>query len=138
MKNIFLFVLLLLFAGCDGKIYRNIYDKSQIKTQIVSVEIIASDAFSKESVSSIMQKRGFLIDTSEYKLRVENRNYKKACTNPLSKTSSDYSFDGLLAIELFKKDIKIYTAYMDYKGEAKEALFEKLIDAMIEDLEIQR
>lgn len=138
MKNIFLFILLFLFLGCDGKVYTNVYEKSQIRTKITSVEIIASDAFSKDSVYVIMQKRGFMIDKSEYKLRVEHRDYKKACTNPLSKTSSDYNFDGLVAIELFKKDLKIYSAYMDYKGEPKEALFVKLIDAMIEDLEIQR
>lgn len=136
MKNIFLFVMLLLFVGCDGKVYTNIYDKSSVGVQIKSVKIIANDTFSKESVSKIMQKRHFLIGDSHYILRAEHRDYKKACTNPLSKTSSDYSFDGLVLIELFKKDFKIYSAYMDYKGEAKEALFEKLIDTMIEDLEI--
>lgn len=138
MKNIFLFILLLLFIGCDGTLYTNIYDKSKIGTEIKSVEIIASDEFSKDSVSEIMQSRGFLIGSSEYRLRVEHRDYKKACTNPLSKTSSDYSFDGLVSIELYYKDKKLYNAYKDYKGEKGKELFEPLIKEMLSDMEIKK
>ncbi len=136
MIKVFLLALVLFFIGCDGKISTNIHDKSKVGTHLASVEIVGNDAFSKESVQVIMQKRGFLVAKSPYRLRAEHRDYKKACTNPLSKTSSDYSFDGLVAIELFYEDRKIYTAFMDYKGEQKEALFEKLIDVMVDDLEI--
>ena len=138
MKKAFLLLFMLLFLGCDGKLYTNIHDKSKVDVHIPSIEIAANDAFSKKSVESIMQKRDFVVASSAYRLRAEHRDYKKACTNPLSKTSSDYSFDGLVAIELFYKEQKIYSAYMDYKGEQKEALFAKLIDAMIDDLQIQK
>ncbi|HUH42428.1 MAG TPA: hypothetical protein VLZ29_04885 [Sulfurimonas sp.] len=137
MKNIFLFILLFLFIGCDGTMYTNIYDKSKIGSEIKSVEIIASDEFSKESVSEIMKSRGFLVGSSEYRLRVEHRDYKGACTNPLSKTSSDYSFDGLVSIELYYKDKKLYNVYKDYKGEKCRALFEPLIKEMLSDMKIK-
>ncbi|MDK9694736.1 MAG: hypothetical protein OEL19_10930 [Sulfurimonas sp.] len=136
MKKYFLITLLLLFMGCDGKIYSNINDKSKVGIQISSIEIVANDVFSKESVQAVMQKKGFKIAPSSYRLRAEHRDYKKACTNPLSKTSSDYSFDGLVSIELFYEQEKIYSAYMDYKGEQKEALFEKLLDTMVDDLAV--
>ncbi len=138
MKKVFLFLFALLFLGCDGKLYTNIHDKSKIGVHITCIEIAANDAFSKKSLESIMQKRDFVVASSAYRLRAEHRDYKKSCTNPLSKTSSDYSFDGLVAIELFYKEQKIYSAYMDYKGEQKEALFAKLIDAMMDDLQIQK
>lgn len=138
MKKAFLLLFMLLFLGCDGKLYTNIHDKSKVGVHIPSIEIAANDAFSKKSVESIMQKRDFVVASSAYRLRAEHRDYKKACTNPLSKISSDYSFDGLVAIELFYKEQKIYSAYMDYKGEQKEALFAKLIDAMMDDLQIQK
>lgn len=136
MTKGFLLALVLFFVGCDGKISTNIHDKSKIGAYLVSVEIVGNDAFSKESAHAIMQKKGFLVAKSPYRLRAEHRDYKKTCTNPLSKTSSDYSFEGLVAIELFYEDKKIYTAFMDYKGEQKEALFAKLIDAMVDDLAI--
>ncbi len=138
MIKAFLLTFVLFFIGCDGKISTSIHDKSKVGMRLTSVEIVANDAFSKESVQAIMQKRGFLVAKSPYRLRAEHRDYKKACTNPLSKTSSDYSFDGLVVIELFYEDRKIYAAFMDYKGEQKEALFEKLIDAMIDDLKISK
>jgi len=138
MKNIFLFILLLLSVGCDGTLYTNIYDKSKVGAKIESIEVVASDEFSKESVSEIMQSMGFLIGSSEYRLRVEHRDYKKACTNPLSKTSSDYSFDGLVSIELYYKDKKLYNAYKDYKGEKGKELFEPLIKEMLSDMEIKK
>jgi hypothetical protein len=138
MKKAFLLLFMLLFVGCDGKLYTNIHDKSKVGVHISCIEIVANDAFSKKSVESIMQKRDFVVASSAYRLRAEHRDYKKSCTNPLSKTSSDYSFDGLVAIELFYKEQKIYSAYMDYKGEQKEALFAKLIDAMMDDLQIQK
>lgn len=138
MIKVFLLALMLFFIGCDGKISTNIHDKSKIGMRLASVEIVANDAFSKESVQAIMQKMGFEVGASAYRLRAEHRDYKKACTNPLSKTSSDYSFDGLVAIELFYEDKKIYTAFMDYKGEQKEGLFKKLIDVMIDDLKISK
>jgi len=138
MIKVFLLTLVLFFIGCDGRISTNIHDKSKIGMHLASIEIVVNDAFSKESVQAIMQKRGFLVAKSPYRLRAEHRDYKKACTNPLSKTSSDYSFDGLVVIELFYEERKIYTAFMDYKGEQKEALFEKLIDAMVDDMHIQK
>ncbi|MGE0738554.1 hypothetical protein [Sulfurimonas sp.] len=138
MIKVFLLALVLFFIGCDGKISTNIHDKSKVGMRLASVEVVANDTFSKESVHAIMEKRGFLVAKSPYRLRAEHRNYKKACTNPLSKTSSDYSFDGLVVIELFYEERKIYTAFMDYKGEQKEALFEKLIDAMVDDLKMEQ
>ncbi|MDD2652389.1 MAG: hypothetical protein PHX44_04980 [Sulfurimonas sp.] len=138
MKKGFLLAFVLFFIGCDGKIYTNIHNKNKIGANFSSIEIVANDTFSKESVQTIMQKMGFLVAKSPYRLRAEHRNYKKACTNPLSKTSSDYSFDGLVSIELFYEQEKIYTAYMDYKGEQKEALFAKLINVMMDDLEISK
>ncbi len=138
MKNIFLFILLLIFVGCDGTMYTNIYDKSKVGAEVKSIEIVASDAFSKESVSEIMTSQGFLLGSSDYRLRVEHRDYKKACTNPLSKTSSDYSFDGLVSIELYYKDKKLYNAYKDYKGEKSRALFEPLVKEMLSDMEIKK
>ena len=136
MIKVFLLALVLFFIGCDGKISTDIHDKSKVGMRLTSVEIVTNDTFSKESVQTIMEKRGFLVAKSPYRLRAEHRDYKKACTNPLSKTSSDYSFDGLVVIELFYEERKIYTAFMDYKGEQKEALFAKLIDAMMDDLAI--
>lgn len=138
MKNIFITILIVLFVGCDGSLYTNVYDKSKIGVEIKSVEVVASDAFSKDSVSKIMKSRGFLIGNSEYKLRVEHRDYKMACTNPLSKTSSDYSFDGLVSIELFYKDKKLYNAYKDYKGEKSIELFEPLVKKMLSDMKIKK
>ncbi len=138
MKNIFLFILLLIFVGCDGTMYTNIYDKSKVGAEVKSIDIVASDAFSKESVSEIMTSQGFLLESSDYRLRVEHRDYKKACTNPLSKTSSDYSFDGLVSIELYYKDKKLYNAYKDYKGEKSRALFEPLVKEMLSDMEIKK
>ncbi len=137
MKFISLFLFLLIFQGCDGELYRTLHDKRSIGISLKSVEVVANDSFSKQSVESVLKRRGFLVEKSPYRVRAEHRDYKKACTNPLSKTSSDYSFDGLVAIEFFNKDVKVYSAYMDYKGEAKEALFAKLIDAMIKDLQIR-
>lgn len=43
MKNIILILLLFLFAGCDGKIYKNIHDKSRIGVSVSSIEIVANN-----------------------------------------------------------------------------------------------
>lgn len=102
------------------------------------MEITANDNFSKESAVSIIRQKGFSIEKSSYKLRVEHRDYTKACTNPLSKTSSDYSFDGLVSVELFYEGQKIYTAYMDYKGDKNEKLFASLIEKMFDDMKIKK
>ncbi|MCK9474054.1 hypothetical protein [Sulfurimonas sp.] len=137
MKNIFLAIFFLLFLGCDGKIYKNIYDKSKIGVSVSSVEIIANDEHSLAFSKKVMEKKGFVLGKSNYKLRVEHRDYTKSCTNPLSKTSSDYSYEGLLVIEFFYEDRKIYSIYRDFKGKVNEKLFTTLIDIMIDDLEIR-
>lgn len=136
MKNIFIIVLFFLFLGCDGKIYNQVHDRSKIGVNIKSLEIIANDKFSLNASTNILRKKGFKIEKSDYMLRVEYRNYKKTCTNPLSKTSSDYSYDGLVSITLLYKNSKVYSSYRDFKGDVKEKLFLPLIDSMIDDLKI--
>lgn len=137
MKSALFISLILFFLGCDGKINKNIYDKSKIGATISSVEIIANDKESLSFSKKIMQGRGFVVGKSDYSLRVEHRDYAKACTNPLSKTSSDYSYDGLVVVELFYKDGKIYSIYRDFKGKVSEKHFATLIDIMIDDLKIR-
>ncbi|OHE08993.1 MAG: hypothetical protein A2513_03175 [Sulfurimonas sp. RIFOXYD12_FULL_33_39] len=136
MKKIFLIILLFFFAACDGKIYNQVHDKSQIGAKIRNIEIIASDEFSLKASKNFLIKKGFKIEKSDYILRVEYRDYKKTCTNPLSKTSSDYSYDGLVSITLFYKNSKVHSSYRDFKGDVKENLFTPLINSMISDLEI--
>ena len=136
--RLFLLLLIFAFTGCDSKIYTNIHDKNKIGLSFKKLEIIANDKFSKDSATAIIKKKGFNIEKSSYKLRVEHRDYTKACTNPLSKTSSDYSYDGLVVAELFYEDKKIYTVYMDYKGEKSEKLFASLIQKMFDDMKIEK
>lgn len=136
MKNIFIIALFSLFLGCDGKIYNQVYDKSKIGANIKSVEIVANSEFSLKASTNIFRKKGFKIEKSDYMLRVEHRDYKKECTNPLSKTSSDYNYDGLVSITLFYKNQKVYSSYRDFKGDTNEKLFIPLADSMIYDLKI--
>lgn len=136
MKNIFFITLFFLFLGCDGKIYNQVHDKSKIGATIKSIEIVANDEFGLKALENILRKKGFQVEKSDYMLRVEHRDYKKSCTNPLSKTSSDYNYDGLVSITLFYKNSKVYSSYKDFKGDVKEKLFTPLIDSMIDDLEI--
>ena len=53
-------------------------------------------------------------------------------------TSSDYNYDGLVAITLFYKDEKVYTSFRDFRGDVNDGLFRNLIDGMIDDLEIKK
>ncbi|MDD5372681.1 MAG: hypothetical protein PHO62_04545 [Sulfurimonas sp.] len=138
MKNILLFLLLIFFLGCDGKVFKNINDKSKIGIKIEKIEIDSTDLFSNKFIKSALQKKGFLVEKSEYKLSVEHRSYKNSCNNALVKATSNTAYDGLVAITLFYKESKIYTAYMDYRGKLSEAHFTKLIDEMMDDLEIKK
>ena len=138
MKNIFLALLLFFFAGCDGKIYKNIYDNKMIGASIPSIEIVANDKVSFDISKNIIEKKGFVIGRSDYILRVEYRDYTKACTNPLSKTSSDYSYEGLLVLELFYNGNKVYSIYRDIKKEISERHYLTLIEIMLEDLGLKR
>jgi hypothetical protein len=137
VKIVFFIISVLLFLGCDGEVFKKVEDKSKIGAKIETIEIIATDPFSKMASEHFLKERGFAIGGSDYKLRVELRNYAKTCNNPLSKTSSDYSYDGLVAITLFYKNEKVYTSFMDFKGDVRDKLFIDLIDEMIEDLEIK-
>lgn len=138
MKNTFLALLLFFFAGCDGKIYKKIYDKNIVATNISSIEIIANNKTSFDISKKIIEKNGFVIGRSDYTLRVEHRDYTKACTNPLSKTSSDYSYDGLLVLELLYRGDKVYSVYQDIKGQISEKYYMTLIDIMFDDLGLKR
>lgn len=137
MRNIFLLLFFFLFAGCDGKIYKNIYDKSKIGASISSFHIIANDEQSLGVLKKIIEKKGFAAGRSEYMLRVEYRDYTNSCTNPLSKTSSDYSYDGLLVLELFYSGNKVYSIHRDIKKNINEKHYLTLIDIMLDDLEIK-
>ena len=137
MKSAFLLILFLLFLGCDGKIYKNIYDKSKIGQSIASIEIIANNEESFNLSKSVIEQRGFIVSKSRYKLRAELRDYTKTCTNPLSKTSSEYSYDGLVGVEFFYDKSKIYSSHKEFKGGVEERLFATLIDNMIDDLKIK-
>lgn len=137
MNKILFIIFIMIFTGCDSKIYNQVHDKSKIGAEIKNIEIMASDNFSLRASKNILEKRGFKVSKSDYMLRVEYRDYKKVCTNPLSKTSSDYSYDGLVSITLFYKNSKVYSAYMDFKGEFNDKLFAKLIGKMIDDLKTQ-
>lgn len=137
MNKFFLIVLLFLFAACDGKIYDQVHDESKIGISFKEIEVVANNESAFKASKEALRHKGFKITTSDYMLRVEHRDYKKACTNPLSKTSSDYNYDGLASITLFYKGKKIYSAYKDFKGEVNEKLFMSLIDNMIEDMQIR-
>ncbi len=137
MKNIILILLLFLFAGCDGKIYKNIHDKSRIGVSVSSIEIVANNEQSLSYSKKIIEEKGFVVGKSNYLLRVEYRDYTLSCTNPLSKTSSDYSYDGLLVLELFYNGNKVYSIYRDFKGSISEKHYLTLIDIMLDDLEIR-
>ncbi len=138
MKNIFLALLLFFFLGCDGKIVKNIYDKSKLGVTIKEIEIAATDRFSYEISKKFLKEEGFLIGESPYKIRVEYRNYAQTCNNPLAKTSSDYAYDGFVKITLFYKGSRIYASQRDFKGEISEKLIISLIEGMIDDVEIKR
>ncbi|TKI70246.1 hypothetical protein FCU45_02865 [Sulfurimonas crateris] len=138
MKNTILVLLLFLFAGCDGKIYKNIYDKSKIGVTIPSIEVVANDERSLVISQNIMEKKGFIVGKSDYMLRVEYRDYTLSCTNPLSKTSSDYTYEGLLVLELFYNGNKVYSIYRDIKKDVSEKHYLTLIEIMLEDLELKR
>jgi len=138
MKNIFLALLIFLFAGCDGKIIKNVYNKSQIGAKIESIDIVATDEFSKEISQQFLKEQGFFIKESPYSLRVEYRNYAQTCNNPLSKTSSDYAYDGFVKIALFYKNSRVYASQRDFKGEINERLIISLIESMIDDLELEK
>lgn len=138
MKNTILVLLLFLFLGCDGKIYNNIHDKSKIGASIFSIEIVANDERSLVLSKKIIEKKGFVVGKSDYMLRVEYRDYKKACTNPLSKTSSDYNYEGLLVLELFYNGNKVYSIFRDIKNNISEKHYLTLIKIMLDDLELKR
>ncbi|MGE4396462.1 MAG: hypothetical protein AB7D34_03265 [Sulfurimonas sp.] len=138
MKNTILVLLLFLFVGCDGKIYKNIYDKSMVGANISSIDIVANDERSLAITKKIMEKKGFVVGKSDYMLRVEYRDYTLSCTNPLSKTSSDYTYEGLLVLELFYNGSKVYSIFRDIKKDVGEKHYTTLIDIMLEDLETKR
>lgn len=138
MKNAIFVLLLFLFLGCDGKIYKNIYDKSKVGAIISSIEVVANDERSLVLSKKIIEKKGFVVGKSDYMLRVEYRDYKKVCTNPLSKTSSDYNYEGLLVLELFYNGNKVYSIFRDIKNNISEKHYLTLIKIMLDDLELKR
>lgn len=138
MKNTILVLLLFCFVGCDGKIYKNIYDKSRVGATISSIEVVANDERSLLLSKNIMEKKGFVVGKSEYMLRVEYRDYTLACTNPLSKTSSDYTYEGLLVLELFYNGSKVYSIFRDIKKDVRQKHYLALIEIMLDDLELKR
>lgn len=138
MKNAILVLLLFLFLGCDGKIYKNIHDKSKVGAIISSIEVVANDERSLVLSKNIMKKKGFVVGKSDYMLRVEYRDYTLSCTNPLSKTSSDYTYEGLLVLELFYNGNKVYSIFRDIKNNISEKHYLTLIKIMLDDLELKR
>jgi hypothetical protein len=132
--KILFFIALFFFFGCDGDIVKNIYNKDKIHKNIQNTQVVASDKLSHSFALKSLQERGIAVQKSHYELRVELRDYKKTCTNPLSKTSSDFNYDGLVTIALFYDGEKVYESFKDFKGEPRKALFDELLDSMIDDL----
>lgn len=137
MRKIIFVVFFFFFVGCDGKIYQNIHNKSIVGATVQSLEIVASDERSLAFLKKIMEQKRFVLGKSEYKLRVEYRDYALSCTNPLSKTSSDYTYEGLLVLELFYKGNKAYSIYRDIKKDVSEKHYLTLVEMMLEELQIK-
>lgn len=138
MKSILFIFLILSFLGCDGKINQSIQDKGVIGQTIVSMEIIANNKDSLVLSKKIIQSKGFIVGKSDYTLRVEYRNYATLCTNPLSRTSSDYTYEGLLVLELFYKGSKVYSIFRDIKKDVSEKHYVTLIEIMLDDLKLKK
>ena len=136
LHNLFYIFVIIFFLGCDGDIHSKIKNISYETSQIKKLELSASDPVTKKMLKEILQKRGFILEPSEYKLFAEHRNYKNSRNNGVIKSTSNTSYDGLVLIELFHNKDKIYSAFMDYRGEFKDALFEKLLSHMIEDIQL--
>lgn len=134
LHNFFYLCIALFFVGCNGDIYSKVEDESYKTLKITKLELSASDPLTKKIVKELLQKQSFTIESSEYKLFAEHRSYKNSCNNTLVKSTSNTSYDGLVSIILYHKENKIYTVYMDYRGDFREALFKKLLSRMIDDL----
>lgn len=131
LRNFYYIFITLFFLGCDGDVYSKVEDNSYKTLKITKLELSASDPLTKKIVKELLQKQSFTIEPSEYKLFAEHRSYKKSCNNALVKSTSNTSYDGLVSITMYHKENKIYTVYMDYRGEFSEVLFEKLLNRMI-------
>lgn len=138
MKILYFILLIFIFAGCDGKIIKSVYDKSRVGVSVSAIELTATDAFSKDTAYKYLKKEGFTLGESPYRVTMEYRNYANTCNNPMVKSTGGYDYDGFAKVSLFYEGARVYAAQRDFRGEIRESLINGLLDEMIEDMELRR
>lgn len=139
LTKFFLFVLtvLVFLGGCQKKqILSRVYDESEIGAKIVSVSVLAYDQNVSNNVATSLKKEKMPVKKdSVYTIECNFSYYGKKCNNPLMK-SYETDFDGFIRFSLLKENRRIYMCQKDFKGEAKQYMFDELMEELFDDMDI--
>lgn len=135
--RLFFILSLLIFSGCENNKFKKIYIQEKINFTSdlpKSLQVKTNDDFGLNICRNFFSKKGFVIGESDLLLDLEYRYYSQTCNNPLSKTSSDYDYDGFIKITLSQKSKKLYFIQIDFKGMIDEKIIVSLLEEMIDDI----
>ncbi len=134
-KFILSLALILLLSACDDKTFSKIYPNTPESVDVKTVTLLCIYPDVSKIVQEALKESNFnLQTTSEYSIKVDYMNYKKACNNPMT-SAYDATYDGFIRLTLLKENRRIYYCQKDYRGELSVSTIENLLTLMRDDLE---
>jgi len=134
MRYLLLFILL--FTGCQDKIYSRIYKQDEVGANIPTLSISETNQTIRAIAISAIQDAHFKVATgSPYVLDIDGATYPKKCNNPNTSTY-EATYDGYIKLTLLKNMKRVYMCQKDYHGILNEEVIEDLIEKMQDDLEL--
>lgn len=130
-----LFLIIIFFNACDDKVVTKSYIKDEINLNIESIELFCVYPNIKDKVILAIKNSDIKIKKdSNYTIKVDYTDYKKACNNPMT-SAYDRTFDGFIRLTLLKNNTRIYMCQKEFRGELSVSDFEKLLTLMRDELE---
>jgi len=127
---------LVLFSGCTDRTYSRIYQKELIGKKVSAISLSCEDKKIKDIVVKAFKNSQFKLDkNSLYEIKVDYLKYCKSCNNPMT-NAYDATYDGYFKLTLLKNRQKVYMCQKDFHGDFDEGEVEKLIDLMVQEMEI--
>ncbi len=133
MRYLLLFIII--FTGCQDKIYSRIYKSDEVGANIPSLSISEINQTIKSIAIVAIKNADFKVVTgSSYVLEIDGATYPKKCNNPNTSTY-EATYDGYIKLTLLKNMKRVYMCQKDYHGTLNEGVMQDLLEKMKDDLE---
>jgi len=131
----YLLLIILIFTGCEDKVFSQLYDKQIVGENITDISLSETNSTLRKLISTALKNKKFhLVTGSPYVLEFDTRVYSHKCNNPNS-SAYDRTYDGFVQLRLLKNFKRIYICQKDYHGEFSKEIIEELLEKMKRDLE---